>query len=123
VLLVDDDPLVLGSLTQILRMDGHEVTTAPGGQAGIDEFARAQAQGAPAYDLVMTDLGMPHVDGRQVAQAVKRLSPGTGVVLLTGWGQSLLDDSGLPQHVDQIMAKPARLEQVRQVLAGQALTP
>ncbi len=123
VLLVDDDPLVLGSLTQILRMDGHEVTTAAGGQAGIDEFARAQARGAPAYDVVMTDLGMPHVDGRQVAQAVKRLSPGTGVVLLTGWGQSLLDDSGLPDHVDQIMAKPARLEQVRRVLAGHVLTP
>lgn len=123
VLLVDDDPLVLGSLTQILRMDGHEVTTAAGGQAGIDEFARAQAQGAPAYDLVMTDLGMPHVDGRQVAQAVKRLSPGTGVVLLTGWGQSLLDDSSLPEHVDQVMAKPARLAQVRQALAGRALTP
>ncbi len=123
VLLVDDDPLVLGSLTQILRMDGHEVTATAGGQAGIDEFARALAQGAPAYDLVMTDLGMPHVDGRQVAQAVKRLSPTTGVVLLTGWGQSLLDDSGLPQHVDQIMAKPARLEQVRQALAGQVPTP
>ena len=120
VLLVDDDPLVLGSLTQILRMDGHEVTTAAGGQAGIDEFARAQAQGEPVYDLVMTDLGMPHVDGRQVAQAVKRLCPGMGVVLLTGWGQSLLDDIGLPEHVDQIMAKPARLEQVRQVLAGHA---
>jgi len=118
VLLVDDDPLVLGSLTQILRMDGHEVTTAAGGQEGIDEFARAQARGAPAYDLVMTDLGMPHIDGRQVAQAVKRLSPGTGVVLLTGWGQSLLDDIGLPEHVDRVMAKPARLDQVRHALAG-----
>ncbi|MBI3368807.1 MAG: PAS domain-containing protein [Burkholderiales bacterium] len=79
VLLVDDDPVVLKSLGETLAQDGHSVEAASGGQAGIDAFAKAHAEGRP-FDVVVTDLGMPYVDGRRVAAAVKSANPATPVV-------------------------------------------
>ncbi len=66
-----------------------------GGQAGIDAFAAAHRRGE-AFDVVITDLGMPHVDGRKVAASIKGLSPGTPLILLTGWGQRLLATNDIP---------------------------
>ena len=91
ILVVDDDPLLLKSLRDTLEIDGHTVTTANGGLAGLEAFSAAREAEAP-FNLVITDLGMPYVDGRQVASGVKELSPSTPVILLTGWGQRLMDD-------------------------------
>ena len=63
VLVVDDDPLLIKSLRDILETDGHIVTTANGGQAGIDAFRSAIARSEP-FAVAITDLGMLHVDGR-----------------------------------------------------------
>jgi signal transduction histidine kinase/ActR/RegA family two-component response regulator/HAMP domain-containing protein len=119
VLVVDDDPLVAKVLRETIKADGHEVATANGGQAGIDAFRSALAAGSP-YDLVMTDLGMPYVDGRKVAAAVKAASPATPVILLTGWGQSLLAEGDMPPHVDRLLSKPPKLAELREALAASA---
>ena len=116
MLLVDDDPLVLRSLRDILEMDGHVVAAASDGQSGIDAFGAAQRRGE-AFDTVITDLGMPRVDGRKVASAVKDASPSTSVIMLTGWGQRLLSDGGMPPHVDRVLGKPPRLRELREALA------
>ncbi|HJY38769.1 MAG TPA: ATP-binding protein [Steroidobacteraceae bacterium] len=116
ILIVDDDPLVLESLRATLQSDGHKVTTADGGQAGIDTFADAQRLDK-AFDVVITDLGMPHVDGRRVAAAVKAASPATPIVLLTGWGQRLVEDGDIPAHVDHVLNKPPKLSDLRAALA------
>lgn len=66
------------------------------------------------FDLVITDLGMPVVDGRKVAEALKRIRPEVPILLLTGWGQRMqLDDETVP-GVDRILGKPPRLEELRQ---------
>ena len=116
VLIVDDDPLVLESLRETLSADGHGVTTADGGQAGIDTFLAAHAQGNP-FPVVITDLGMPYVDGRSVSTAIKTVSPDTIVLLLTGWGQRLIAEGDIPPHVDHVLSKPPKLRAVRQALA------
>jgi signal transduction histidine kinase/ActR/RegA family two-component response regulator len=116
ILLVDDDPLLIKSLEDILQADGHVVTVAGGGQAGIDTFTAAVKAGNP-FALVITDLGMPHVDGRRVAAAVKAASPMTPVILLTGWGQRLIAENDVPPHVNRILNKPPRLNDLRQALA------
>lgn len=112
ILVIDDDPALLRSLRDSLQADGHSVRMADGGQAGIDAFARALTGGRP-FDVVFTDLGMPHVDGRSVAAAVKRLSASTPVVLLTGWGQRMVEDGETPANVDLVLSKPPRLSQLR----------
>jgi signal transduction histidine kinase/ActR/RegA family two-component response regulator len=116
VLLVDDDPLVLESLRTTLGSDGHKVAAADGGQAGIDAFAEAQQRGAK-FDVVITDLGMPHVDGRRVAAAIKAASPSTPVILLTGWGQRLVEDGDIPAYVDHVLNKPPKLRDLRAALS------
>ena len=116
ILVVDDDPLLLKSLRDILEADGHEVTTANGGQDGIDFFRTALQRGA-AFAAVISDLGMPHVDGRKVASAIKNLSPSTPVILLTGWGQRLVAEGDAPAHVDRVLGKPPKLNQLREALS------
>jgi PAS domain S-box-containing protein len=115
ILIVDDDPLLLRSVRDILEADGHDVDGANGGQAGIQAFDGARARGKP-FDLVITDLGMPHVDGRRVAAAIKDMSAKTPVVMLTGWGQQLLATQDLPEHVDRVLGKPPKVAELRQVL-------
>jgi PAS domain S-box-containing protein len=117
ILVVDDDPLLLQSLRDTLETDGHLVVTANGGQAGIDAF-RAARQGDGPFAVVITDLGMPYVDGRQVASAVKLASAFTPVILLTGWGQRLAAEGAVPPHVDRILGKPPKLRELREALAA-----
>jgi signal transduction histidine kinase/ActR/RegA family two-component response regulator len=116
ILLVDDDPMLIKSLQDILQEDGHVVTPTHGGQAGIDAFASIRQSGEP-FDVVITDLGMPHVDGRKVAASIKELSAKTPVILLTGWGQRMIAEDDTPPHVDKVLSKPPQLRELRAALA------
>jgi signal transduction histidine kinase/CheY-like chemotaxis protein len=115
ILLVDDDPLVLRSLRDALELDGHAVHAANGGEDGIRAFQASRERGE-AFAVVITDLGMPYVDGRQVAAAVKAASASTPVILLTGWGQRLADDGEALPNVDHLLSKPPDLHKLRAVL-------
>jgi len=116
ILLVDDDPLILQSLQDSLEGDGHLVGIAEGGQAGIDAFRVAEQRGA-RFDVVITDLGMPYVDGRTVATTIKSRVPDVPVILLTGWGYRLQAENDTPPHVDCVLSKPPKLMELRAVLA------
>ncbi|HLZ97410.1 MAG TPA: response regulator, partial [Steroidobacteraceae bacterium] len=97
------------------------VVTANGGQAGIDAF-RAARRPAEAFDVVITDLGMPYIDGRKVAGAVKATAGAPPVILLTGWGQRLVADGEIPPQVDKVLSKPPKLREVRAALAELTLS-
>jgi PAS domain S-box-containing protein len=116
ILVVDDDPLVLKSLRDALEGDGHTIVAANGGQEGIDLF-RSALKDQQTFDAVMTDLGMPYVDGRQVAGFVKAASASTPVILLTGWGHRLMTEGDLPANVDILLSKPPKLRELREALA------
>lgn len=117
ILFIDDDPLLLKSIHDTLEADGHSVVTAAGGQAGIRAFIQAQKT-KEAFTVVITDLGMPHVDGRKVALAVKAASPFTPVIMLTGWGQQLKAEGNIPAQVDWLLSKPPTLRDLREALAA-----
>jgi PAS domain S-box-containing protein len=116
ILIVDDDPLLLKSLRDALESDGHDVTSANGGQAGIETFVESHAEGRP-FPVVITDLGMPHVDGRKVASTIKGSVPETLVLMLTGWGRRLVAEGDVPSGVDQVLSKPPKLIELRAALA------
>jgi signal transduction histidine kinase len=113
ILVVDDDPVLNESLRSTLQADGHHVTVAGGGQAGIDAFRSAHQSSQP-FDIVITDLGMPHVDGHQVVESVRATTPDTPIIMLTGWGQA---DNERTPHVDRLLSKPPRLHELRTALA------
>ena len=116
ILVVDDDPVLLRALSEILREEGHTVVTANGGRQGID-LARAALADRQPFTVVITDLGMPHVDGRQVARELKALAPDLPVILLTGWGQRLAVEGDVPPDVAMVLSKPPKLRDIREALA------
>ena len=116
ILVVDDDPVLTQSLQCTLEEDGHRVIVADGGQAGIDAFHSARQALVP-FDIVITDLGMPHVDGRQVVASVRAATLDTPIIMLTGWGQRLQADNEQTPHVDRLLSKPPRLQELRKALA------
>ncbi len=116
ILVVDDDPLLIKSLRDILEGDGHLVSTANGGREGIEMFRSALERHEP-FAVVITDLGMPYVNGREVAASIKGLAPSVPIILLTGWGQRLVAEGDVPPHVDLVLNKPPRLRQIREALA------
>jgi CheY-like chemotaxis protein len=109
-------------MRRILEADGHSVTVARGGQSGIDTFVEAVRRGDP-FSCVITDLGMPHVDGRKVAAAVKASSARTPVLLVTGWGHCMSAESDHPVHVDRLLNKPTKVEDLRRALAELTALP
>jgi PAS domain S-box-containing protein len=116
LLLVDDDPLLLRSLRDALELDEHEVVTAEGGQAGIDAFSHDINAGGH-FDVVITDLGMPYVDGRKVATRIRQISPDVPIIMLTGWGHRLIATDDTPEHVSRVLSKPPKMAELRGVLA------
>lgn len=121
ILYVDDEPLLRDALKAVLEHAGHTVVVADGGQLGLEAFREAAQRGEP-FDVVITDLGMPYVDGRLVARTVKQESPETPVILLTGWGQRLQAESQIPAYVDDMLCKPLRVDALTRALA-RAVSP
>ncbi len=116
ILLIDDDPLLLRSLRDALELDDHEVITAEGGEAGIEMFAAEQSAGRD-LDVVITDLGMPYVDGRKVATRIHQLSAAVPIIMLTGWGHRLVATDDKPEHVARVLSKPPKMVELRAALA------
>ncbi len=81
ILVIDDDPHILQSIEDYLKARGHRVCLADGGTKGIEVLRRE------AVDIVITDIKMPDMDGFQVLQEVRRLSPDTEVIMITGYGE------------------------------------
>jgi CheY-like chemotaxis protein len=115
ILFVDDEPLLRDLLREILEMDGHTVCAADGGQAGLDAFRNASRIGRP-FDVVITDLGMPHLDGRELTHLLKKESPATPVIMMTGWGSLMNDGKDLRAPVDGLLSKPPKLQELQQAL-------
>jgi CheY-like chemotaxis protein len=116
LLVVDDDPLLIKSIRDTLETDGHVVITASSGREGIEVFRQAKERREP-FAAVITDLGMPHVNGRQVALEIKNIEPKVPIILLTGWGQRLVAEGDIPPYVDRILNKPPKLRELRETLA------
>jgi len=118
ILIIDDDPVILDSMRLVLELDGHTVTAANDGRAGVETFKSAYEAGE-TFAVVITDLGMPYMDGHEVARAIKTMSSNTPVILLTGWGRRMSgSDHDMPANVDRTLDKPPKLPELREALAG-----
>ena len=80
VLIVENDPTVLRLAADFLRYDGHTVVTAGDGEEGLQAFSTGK------FDVVVTDVKMPKMDGIEMMKAMKALDPAIEVIVLTGYG-------------------------------------
>ena len=106
LLLIEDDVAVRDVLADILRTGEHDVVAAADGREGLQHFAESE------FDMVLTDLGMPEMDGWAVAQAIKAQRPEVPVGLITGWGSEIDDTDLQARGVDVLIAKPVRVSEV-----------
>jgi signal transduction histidine kinase/FixJ family two-component response regulator len=116
ILVVDDEARLRKLIKVMLEKDGHIVTLADGGESGLEAFRAARTCDEP-FDVVITDLGMPYVDGRLVARTVKHEAPRTPVILLTGWGTRTQADGEVLKDVDAVLSKPPRLDELLSTVA------
>jgi signal transduction histidine kinase len=100
VLLVEDDPDNREAMCSLLTLSGFDVTAADCGAAGVRAFS------AGRYDMVLTDLGLPDMDGWQVATEIKQWAPAVPIALITGWGLNLDRDEIRRRGVDLLVKKP-----------------
>lgn len=119
VLFIDDDPQVRELVPVCLAQFEHRVVVATGGKEGIELFRAAALKNQP-YEIVVTDLGMPDVDGRQVARTIKAESPRTPIILLTGWGAMMKEDGETVPGIDVVVNKPARMHELNELLLRMA---
>lgn len=106
ILVVDDEPVARQSLTDILKLEGYTVSSAPNGQAAV-EFIRTHA-----VDLLIVDLKMPGMDGLDVVQVVNQISPDTEVILLTAYGSTETAIQALRLRIHDYLLKPASPVQI-----------
>lgn len=110
ILVIDDRVDVTHTVCQMLGLLGHRAEAVATGQEGIDRVAGEQ------FDAVITDLGMPFMDGRAVAALIKDIRPTLPVLLLTGWADELSGADAIPPGVDAVIGKPISIEQLRAAL-------
>jgi CheY-like chemotaxis protein len=114
VLVVDDDPDVLEAAGLVLEHLDQSVELAA---SGVEAIARLRT-GGERFDLVLCDLGMPEVDGWQVADEVRQLTPNTPLYLVSAWGREISPERAALAGVAGLLSKPLSLEVLRDVLAA-----
>jgi len=113
ILLADDNPDALESLATVLRLRGHEVYSARNGVAALETAARHMPE------LALVDIGMPLVDGYEVARRIRAQEWGKAIklVALTGWGQDSDRRRSQEAGFDAHLVKPLDFDKLTAVLA------
>ena len=111
ILVIEDEEHLRRMLLDTLAAAGHTVEGAANGLEGLARFQRG------TFDVVITDLSMPECSGLDVTRAVKKMSPTTPVVMITGWGDVMTPERMGSSGVDLVLVKPFKMERVMSVLA------
>ena len=122
ILLAEDDESVSAFVTRALTHRGHEVTAVSDGDAAIEALK------AQTYDLMLTDIVMPGLDGLALAETAAKINPRMTVLMMTGFAEARQRADGArgQSPVADIITKPFSLQQicnaVDSTLAGQRPT-
>lgn len=109
ILLVDDEEPIRAFLKRGLEMDGHSVTTAFDGADGLDRLTQERGN----FDLLLTDIRMPIMDGIALALSAKRDYPDLTILLMTGFADQRERARGLDLIVEDVLTKPFSLGAMR----------
>ena len=122
ILVVDDEDIIRVLLTEILTEDGYEIVTAPDGRDAIEILEREQ------FDLIISDMVMPGMNGIEVLQAAFRIDPHYQIIMITGYPSvetavrlvnlGAADYITKPFNVDLIRVTVAKVLEMRKVRGG-----
>ncbi|TPI36684.1 response regulator [Mesorhizobium sp. B3-1-6] len=117
LLIVEDDESVRTLAARALERDGHNVTIATDGAQGLDMIRQARG----GYDLVVSDIRMPEMDGIEMATAAAREFPTMRIVLMTGYADQRERAEELNGIILDVVQKPFTLAEIR-ARVGKALS-
>jgi DNA-binding NtrC family response regulator len=112
ILLVDDENLILYSLSATLRHDGSEVTAVASGKDALSEIRRLP------YDICFLDVNLPDANGFDLMKTVQQISPATRIVIMTAVDLNDGQMSYLHDNACHFLPKPFDLENVRSIVAN-----
>jgi CheY-like chemotaxis protein len=112
VMVIDDDPDNLRALTMLLEAKGHSVVATNSGSEALEQLMRGNC----LVEVVLCDLGMPLINGWEVARQAKALETPPAFYLVTGWGQEIAAEDPRRHLVDGVLAKPIEPEFLDHIL-------
>ena len=109
ILIAEDEETLRALCARALTMDGHEVTTTSDGGEALDVIGRADGD----FDLLLTDIRMPIMDGIALALAAARDHPALTILLMTGYADQRERAHGLDAIIHDVIAKPFSVTTLR----------
>ena len=113
VLIVDDEDSMRQLVARAIAMDGHDITTAADGAEALDILGSADSP----FDLLLTDIQMPIMDGIALALASARDFPEMTILLMTGYAEQRERASGLSAIAHDVVTKPFSVADIRTAVA------
>jgi ATP-dependent Lon protease len=107
ILVVDDEKMTRKNLSHLLTKEGYEVDTAASGVEALEKLEKNR------FDLVITDLKMDKIDGLALLDSIKKNSPGTEVIIITGYATVLTAVDAIKRGSFHFIAKPLKLDEIR----------
>jgi PAS domain S-box-containing protein len=105
VLVVEDEPVVRGLILEMLNEQGYRTLEAADGSSGLRTL-----QGEERVDLLVTDVGLPGINGRQLADQAREIRPGLKILFITGYAESVAMADGFLQPGMEMITKPFDLD-------------
>ncbi|GAA0785043.1 response regulator [Roseibium denhamense] len=112
ILLTEDDEAVRGFVKRALELDGHSVDSAEDGGEAVEALRREQGN----YDLLLSDIKMPIMDGIALALHTARDHPEMPILLMTGFADQRERANGLENLVHDVITKPFSLADIRKAV-------
>lgn len=106
ILLIEDEESVSVIARDLLSDLGYTVSVVPDGQAGVDMYRTRLA----SIDLVLLDMNMPLMGGKETFEKLRKINPGVKIIIVTGYGKTVIDPSIFPGEVNGFIQKPFQLE-------------
>jgi len=117
VMLVDDEPQVMQVTSELLQSLGYTVT----GTASARDALKKLREQPDSFDLLLTDLTMPHLTGLELCSEAKKIRPDLPTILFTGYSEKIDKESNDTVGIDDFCSKPVSLKELSQVV-GRLMT-
>ncbi|MDE1902011.1 MAG: response regulator [Alphaproteobacteria bacterium] len=117
ILVVEDNPAVREFIVRSLASAGYDISAAADGQDALDALAHKK------FDVLVTDIVMPNVDGIALAMKAVRLFPDLRIVMISGYAQERMRAHNLDALVHKIIAKPFSLEEICEAVKNALAMP
>lgn len=112
ILIIDDDEMVLDAVSSLFQELGFQVTACQSPREGV------KAATDQAFDLVVSDLRMPDMDGAQVTRQIRTVRPNQKILILTAFPADPLASQALEAGAASLMRKPFEIEKILKILEG-----